>query len=77
MKKVQVWSASWCPQCGPFKDNLARKGIEFEVLDADELQDKAVELGIRALPTTVIIEDGNEVARIPGPNLAKVMEALQ
>lgn len=67
----------WCPQCGPFKDNLTRKGVEFEVMDADEHQEKATNLGIRSLPTTVIFENGEEIARIAGPNLAKVMEALQ
>jgi len=77
MKKVQVWSAAWCPQCGPFKDGLTRNGVEFEVMDADTLQDKAVELGIRSLPTTLIIENDTEIARIPGPHLVKVMEALQ
>lgn len=77
MKKVQVWSATWCPQCGPFKDGLTRNGVQFEVMDADELQDEAVKLGIRSLPTTVISENDEEIARIPGPHLAKVMEVLQ
>ena len=76
--KVYVWSASWCPQCGPFKEALTQRGVDFEVQDADALQDEAVRIGIRSLPTTVFLDDnGEEMHRIPGNNVAKVMEYLQ
>ena len=76
MKEVVVFSASWCGQCGPFKKALEQQGVMFENVDVDEQEDKVAEIGIRGLPTTIILEDGVEVKRISGNKVKEVMEAL-
>lgn len=76
MKEVQVWGASWCPQCKPFKDSLRRQGITFVERDADKEQEEAIKLNIRSLPTTIIFENGSEKTRIVGNQPSSVAEEL-
>lgn len=77
MKEVVVFSASWCGQCQPFKKALEQQGISFENVDADEHQKKMMEIGVRSLPTTLVMESGIEVARIVGNKPQEVKKALE
>ncbi|KAG0640191.1 thioredoxin-like protein [Tuber brumale] len=54
---------TWCGRCKLIDPNfktLARevKGVEFFKMDVDEVSDVAVQLGIRAMPTFLLFEDG-------------------
>jgi thioredoxin 2 len=77
MKEVIVFSAQWCGQCQPFKKALEQQGVSFENVDADEHQKKMIQLGVRSLPTTLVMEDGVEVARITGNKPQEVKKALE
>ena len=35
MKKVEIYTAGWCPYCDAAKSLLAEKGVEFNEIDAD------------------------------------------
>lgn len=78
MKTVVVVSASWCPQCGPYKKMLQSAGIAFQEFDADSPlnQEFLLSLGVRGLPTTFIYEGKEIVATVTGNNAKKVQELL-
>lgn len=65
MYKIVVFSAAWCPNCGPLKNALTANGFEYEVIDCDteEGQAAARVAGVRALPTSVVY-DNEEVVRV-------------
>jgi len=77
MKEVIVFSAQWCGQCQPFKKALEQQGVSFENIDVDEQEEKVAKLGIRGLPTTLILENGVEIKRISGNKVKEVLEAIQ
>jgi thioredoxin-like negative regulator of GroEL len=66
--KIDVYSASWCPNCSVLKNSLDEANIQYEVVDcdSDEGMSRAAALGIRGLPTTVISQDGTVIRRIVG-----------
>ena len=58
MKRLIVFSATWCKQCQPHKDRLKSLGFEFESYDAEEDPDGLVtKFNIKSLPTTVVLVD--------------------
>lgn len=77
MFEVEVYSAEWCPQCGPFKKALASRGVEFKVFDVDSFGDKAQEKGIRGLPVAIIYKDGEEFKRVVGNKPNEVVEVIK
>ena len=66
--KIDVYSASWCPNCSVLKNNLDGANIQYEVVDcdSDEGMSRAAALGIRGLPTTVVSQDGAVIRQIVG-----------
>ena len=66
--KIDVYSASWCPNCSVLKNSLDEANIQYEVVDCDtdEGMSRAAALGIRGLPTTVISQDGAVIRQIVG-----------
>ena len=66
--KIDVYSASWCPNCSVLKNSLDEANIQYEVVDcdSDEGMSRAAALGIRGLPTTVISQNGVVVRQIVG-----------
>ena len=69
MKSLKYFSATWCGPCKVFKpvmQELARQGHSIEFIDVDEQSDVATEFGVRSVPTTVVMENGQEVDRFVG-----------
>lgn len=70
---IVVFSAMWCPTCGPHKDALTRKGVEYVVCDIDEDPDRAAANNIRGLPTTILYdEEENELVRWTGSKATEI-----
>lgn len=74
---IVVFSAMWCPTCGPHKDALTRKGVKYTVCDIDEDPDRAAANNIRGLPTTIIYDDEeNELARWVGSKSTEIAQYI-
>jgi len=64
MKQVIRFTASWCSPCKVYastfeKVSIENLGVEFKTIDADSGDPRILEFGIRNLPTTVVVENGN------------------
>ena len=82
MKKVLMFSASWCGPCKMAKPKFqelkeSRTDVEFQVVDIDENPVMATNFGISGVPTFVVLEGEKEVDRVVGGgNVMKLKEIL-
>ncbi len=80
---VDFW-AEWCAPCrnlAPTFDKLAEKyenEFRFAKVNVDELQALASHLGIRSIPTLLLMQEGKELERIVGgrpyDELARILD---
>jgi len=76
---IDFW-ATWCPPCKAiapkFEELAASESKEgqfvFAKVDVDAQPDIAQEYGIRAMPTFVLIKDGEVLESIRGANLSAI-----
>ena len=67
-----TFHADWCGACATFAptfDAAARQfasSVAFYKVDADRANQLTVELGVDSLPTTILLSDGKEKARLVG-----------
>ncbi|WMW23909.1 thioredoxin family protein [Methanolobus sediminis] len=74
MSKVELldFSATWCGPCKMQKPHLEKVEaelagqIEVKVVDVDQNQSLAAQYGIQAVPTLIILKDGEIVKRFTG-----------
>ena len=82
MKKIVMFSASWCNPCKQVKPVFqqlkeSRSDVQFEIVDIDENRDMASDYNITGVPTFLLIEDNEEVKRLVGAaNVTKIKEVL-
>ena len=76
-KKLIVVGASWCSGCSALKTQLVAKNIEFEYVDADEQMEYCQTNGVRSLPTSFIIEDGEIVKTVIGNKVSEIIGGLE
>ncbi|TQN71096.1 Thioredoxin, partial [Colletotrichum shisoi] len=76
--------ATWCGPCkaiAPILVNLsneeANSKIHFVKIDVDEVPDVSQELGIRAMPTFLIFDDGEKAQEIVGANPPALKQAIE
>jgi thioredoxin-like negative regulator of GroEL len=78
MKHILYFTAEWCNPCKrvrPIAEELDRDGIiKFQYIDVDDNGDLCRKFEIKAIPTFILIEDGNEIRRTNG---AKTKEQLE
>ena len=68
MKSIFAFSAAWCPNCPRMKPvwEKLKEDHEVNVIDVDEYPEKAKDWGVQSLPTTLIVENEEEVDRVVG-----------
>lgn len=76
IKKVLKMSATWCGPCRAYHntfENVSKiekyKDIEFKELDADENEDEFVKYKIRAVPTTILLDENDKVVSTVSGNI--------
>jgi len=82
MKKIVMFSASWCAPCKQAKPVFQQiresvSDIQFEIIDIDERRDMAQDFNVTGVPTFMLIENNEEVKRLVGAqNVVRVKELL-
>jgi thioredoxin 1 len=70
MKRVIYVSAPWCNPCASFKPILkevtAELGILVEYIDIDTNPEIAEQYGIRAVPTTIFLNENTTIFKYSG-----------
>jgi thioredoxin-like negative regulator of GroEL len=78
MRHILYFTAEWCNPCKrtrPIAEALDRDGIiKFQFIDADDNGDLCRKFEIKAVPTFILIEDGNELRRMNG---AKTQDQIE
>jgi thiol-disulfide isomerase/thioredoxin len=81
MKTVIKYEAGWCGPCKAYSPTFNRvanevSGVSFQSIDVDSGDPRIVEHGIRNVPTTVVVENGQVVRRQSGNMSADQLKAL-
>lgn len=69
MKQLWYFSAPWCGPCktfGPTMDRVASQGIQVNKINIDYEANAVTKYGVRSVPTTILVENGQEVRRFVG-----------
>ena len=71
--QIYIFSASWCGPCKSLKSFLLQnpklvEGHSVSTIDIDDYQELKEKFNISAVPTTIIMRDNKEQARIRGFN---------
>ena len=69
MKTAKYFTATWCGPCKAFKPiilELISEGYNITIVDVDQEQSLSGQYRVSSVPTTVIEENGVEVARFGG-----------
>ena len=80
MKKVLMFSATWCGPCRMSKPVFtqlkeSKQDYQYEIVDIDENPVMATNFGVTAVPTFVIMDGDREVNRVLG-DVKKLKEML-
>lgn len=76
------FTAVWCPPCraiAPVFERLSREyegKLRFAKIDVDEHPTTAGRLGVQAFPTLLIFKDGKVIARLVGPQPARLKNTI-
>ena len=78
MKKVELYSASWCSSCEVVKPIVEKlENVEVEIIDVEKETERAVSLSIRNIPVVrVLDEEGNQLGRLVGKITKQQIEEL-
>jgi len=68
--RLYKFYADWCGPCrmmAPVAEKIANEnGLELVPVDIDDNPDLANEAGVQSVPTLVLVENDEEVARVTG-----------
>lgn len=78
IKKVLKMSASWCMPCKVYsitfndvKNEEKYKDVVFEEIDVEENEELADKYNIRAIPTTIVLDENDNVLSSFNGNVSK------
>lgn len=81
MKQVIRFTATWCGPCKVYAPTFERvasetAGVQFKTVDVDSGDPLVMELGIRNVPTTVVLENGKVLQKQSGNMGAEQLKQL-
>ena len=80
MKQVIYFSAKWSTACQtttPIVESLKRSGeAQVAMVDVDYDVSLTEQYNVRSVPTTVILENGNEIKRVVGSMSSEQLKNL-
>jgi thioredoxin 1 len=80
MKQVIYFSAKWCTACQtttPIVESVKRSGeAQVAMVDVDYDVSLTEQYNVRSVPTTVILENGNEIKRVVGSMSSEQLKNL-
>ena len=72
---LKLFTTRTCPNCAMAKEQLNSIGLVYEVIDAEEHPELAMQYGLRQAPTLIVEKDG-EVQKFAGiANVLKFVDA--
>jgi thioredoxin 1 len=78
---IECWAA-WCSPCRQMRPAIDKAAAKYSAqvnllsLDVEENPDMARTLGVRSIPTLIVMRQGNEIARRTGIQSPEQVEAL-
>ena len=69
MKKLKVYSASWCGPCKMVKptiNKLIKEDFDIEVIDLDKNQEEAIANNVNNVPTFILYDNNVEQGGVSG-----------
>lgn len=80
MKQVLYFSAKWCTACQattPIVESVKRNGeAQVAMVDVDYDVSLTEQYNVKSVPTTVILENGNEIKRVVGSMSSEQLKQL-
>ena len=75
---VVKFGAAWCGPCRMYapafeRVSNTRPGVAFISVDIDEDTEAAQRFAVSSVPTTIIVKDGQEVARLSGAKSTSIL----
>ena len=74
--KAILFSRVTCPNCRVAEQQLAKAGVAYEKLIADENKDLCIKYGVKGAPTLVITDGDNHVNYYSVPEIKKYLSSL-
>lgn len=78
MRHVFYFTADWCGPCKkvkPIVEDMNRDGnIKFQLIDADTNIELVKRYEIKSVPTFILLEDNEEIARMSGAQTREQLE---
>ncbi|KXG49359.1 Thioredoxin [Penicillium griseofulvum] len=74
--------AEWCPSCktiAPKFEDLSNTytQVKFYKVDIDKVEEVALELGVRTMPTFMLFKDGEKITEVVGAHLSVIEQGIK
>ncbi len=73
MKQILYFTASWCGPCKLLKPKIQamQSKLPITILDVDTNAEACSKYSVRNVPTIIVTNNGNEIARLVGNNITE------
>jgi thioredoxin-like negative regulator of GroEL len=79
MKTILYFTADWCRPCKmvrPIVEDMNKDGFSIQIIDSDIEIELLKKFEIKAVPTFILLIDGNETKRIFGAQTRAQLESF-
>ena len=76
MKKLIIFEKADCNPCMMVSDLLDKSGVEYEKVNPFNNPELAVKYKVRSVPTTILVDQNQEIKRTIGYNPEELQEII-